>query len=230
MWVRGLKLNVSIRIRHLGSRTLCGCVDWNQSSKTGSPVFVSHPMWVRGLKQHGDGIICRIIFESHPMWVRGLKPKYVIDKYFPRVAPYVGAWIETRAARMSVKLATSHPMWVRGLKPRYGPWWSEGCHVAPYVGAWIETASAMPIILRWGRRTLCGCVDWNFYIIYIFYIIICRTLCGCVDWNWSSCPKNIKGRRSHPMWVRGLKQFFVLTVQSYKPKPRNIVLASNIPI
>ena len=36
--------------------------------------------------------------------------------------------------------------------------------------------------------------------------------------------------KSHPMWVRGLKQFFVLTVQSYKPKPRIIVLASNIPI
>ena len=35
---------------------------------------------------------------------------------------------------------------------------------------------------------------------------------------------------SHPMWVRGLKQFFVLTVQSYKPKLWIIVLASNIPI
>ena len=35
---------------------------------------------------------------------------------------------------------------------------------------------------------------------------------------------------SHPMWVRGLKQFFVLTVQSYKAKLWIIVLASNIPI
>ena len=34
---------------------------------------MSHPVWVRGLKQlyHGIG---GIIIESHPVWVRGLKP------------------------------------------------------------------------------------------------------------------------------------------------------------
>ena len=34
-----------------------------------------------------------------------------------QVAPYVGAWIETRIKiKAELKLA-SHPMWVRGLKP-----------------------------------------------------------------------------------------------------------------
>ena len=52
------------------------------------------------------------------MWVRGLKLlrircglRYIV------VAPYVGAWIETRLERLRVHRQT----------------------VAPYVGAWIET-------------------------------------------------------------------------------------------
>ncbi len=54
---------------------------------------------------------------SHPTWVRGLK-------LFPsnsnmgcgKVAPYVGAWIETRINMFSQVLTRSHPTWVRGLK------------------------------------------------------------------------------------------------------------------
>ena len=52
-------------------------------------------MWVRGLKL---SIVCNIgkSFLSHPMWVRGLKHQrnttYAIETF---VAPYVGAWIET---------------------------------------------------------------------------------------------------------------------------------------
>ena len=33
--------------------------------------------------------------QSHPTWVRGLKPNKVLSRYFRKVAPYVGAWIET---------------------------------------------------------------------------------------------------------------------------------------
>ncbi len=54
---------------------------------------------------------------SHPMWVRGLKLmsfKNVILGTL--VAPYVGAWIETRSARRVGNDILSHPMWVRGLK------------------------------------------------------------------------------------------------------------------
>ena len=57
--------------------------------------------------------------ESHPMWVRGLK--HIFKVFFlnsaAKVAPYVGAWIETCAcSAYLVRL-----------------------RVAPYVGAWIET-------------------------------------------------------------------------------------------
>ena len=33
---------------------------------------MSHPMWVRGLKQNLHHV-CPLLVESHPMWVRGLK-------------------------------------------------------------------------------------------------------------------------------------------------------------
>ena len=55
----------------------------------------SHPVWVRGLKQEGLVGICSV-YESHPVWVRGLKLKeeYDIEVHI-KVAPRVGAWIET---------------------------------------------------------------------------------------------------------------------------------------
>ena len=57
---------------------------------------MSHPTWVRGLKLHGwleelDNAV------SHPTWVRGLKR--ASHEFYAQdgdVAPYVGAWIETR--------------------------------------------------------------------------------------------------------------------------------------
>ena len=53
------------------------------------------------------------------------------------VAPYVGAWIETRLVR-----GDRHPD-----------------RVAPYVGAWIETKVAQENNLPSMGRTLRGCVD-----------------------------------------------------------------------
>ena len=50
MWVRGLKLNLSIN----------------------KLILRSHPMWVRGLKQPLGGDVDGG-YMSHPMWVRGLK-------------------------------------------------------------------------------------------------------------------------------------------------------------
>ena len=74
---------------------------------------------------------------SHPMWVRGLKPRSrkVIEDVV-KVAPYVGAWIETTCMYKNIISRKSHPMWVRGLK----------------LPACIKISSA-------GSRTLCGCVD-----------------------------------------------------------------------
>ena len=93
------------------------------------------------------------------MWVRGLKLGNALkSKQADKVAPYVGAWIETVVEVGSVSRLTSHPMWVRGLK-RGSIGKVTFRMVAPYVGAWIET-----IVRSWRNinmlcRTLCGCVD-----------------------------------------------------------------------
>ena len=56
--------------------------------------------------------------KSHPTWVRGLKQTKVdLVNGETKVAPYVGAWIETK----NIQRDTSE------------------VPVAPYVGAWIET-------------------------------------------------------------------------------------------
>ena len=97
----------------------------------------SHPMWVRGLKQR---VIDKSVADqkSHPMWVRGLKPHPYENPYNAgNVAPYVGAWIETRSL-LSNTFCLS---------------------VAPYVGAWIETFNPFNMSLCISGRTLCGCVD-----------------------------------------------------------------------
>ena len=56
-----------------------------------------------------------------------------------KVAPRVGAWIETYLTLADIKLALSHPVWVRGLKQRRKNCREKNCRVAPRVGAWIET-------------------------------------------------------------------------------------------
>ena len=58
-----------------------------------------------------------------------------------KVAPYVGAWIETIIMKLSVTYLKSHPTWVRGLKPANDIYLLTR-RVAPYVGAWIETNHA----------------------------------------------------------------------------------------
>ena len=55
--------------------------------------------------------------KSHPSWVRGLKQRLLVDSAgVQRVAPLVGAWIETyQPVKMDID-GLSHPSWVRGLK------------------------------------------------------------------------------------------------------------------
>ena len=79
---------------------------------------------------------------SHPMWVRGLKQMDVAHRRnLHQVAPYVGAWIETVFVRWGTSSRQSHPMWVRGLKLQPDNEHVGVEQVAPYVGAWIETTS-----------------------------------------------------------------------------------------
>ena len=74
MWVRGLK---PLRLQRY------------------EKILKSHPMWVRGLKRKGSKILLEED-ESHPMWVRGLKHVAIpLILGMQKVAPHVGAWIET---------------------------------------------------------------------------------------------------------------------------------------
>ena len=73
------------------------------------------------------------------MWVRGLKRNQTITITANiKVAPRVGAWIETNEVLLRASDNGSHPVWVRGLKhlTRFG---LINIDVAPRVGAWIET-------------------------------------------------------------------------------------------
>ena len=75
---------------------------------------------------------------SHPAWVRGLKLRpQLADLVQHRVAPRVGAWIETS---VSIHMASS-------------------IKVAPRVGAWIETVSWTARPHSTQSRTPRGCVD-----------------------------------------------------------------------
>ena len=57
--------------------------------------IASHPMWVRGLKLIKLHLLTSNL-QSHPMWVRGLKhPDSFYGHAEYKVAPHVGAWIET---------------------------------------------------------------------------------------------------------------------------------------
>ena len=97
MWVRGLKL------------------DRRQDIEYAS---LSHPVWVRGLKQPEAPFNTVMDSMSHPVWVRGLKQQHAA-RYdgLHNVAPRVGAWIETIMRLLEeVNTTKSHPVWVRGLK------------------------------------------------------------------------------------------------------------------
>ena len=61
--------------------------------------YLSHPTWVRGLKQINVQVNIGMD-RSHPTWVRGLKLLHSAPHPAPQcVAPYVGAWIETLLTR-----------------------------------------------------------------------------------------------------------------------------------
>ena len=141
-------------------------------------------MWVRGLKLETQKS-CKPGDMSHPMWVRGLKHPGIFAILFH-------AW--------------SHPMWVRGLKP-LGLRSSTPQHkVASHVGAWSETP--LPVIVANHRLVAPHVGAWieTTFVLLIPNCASCRTPCGCVDWNTHVLVIYRKYFRSHPMWVRGLKQ------------------------
>ena len=58
------------------------------------------------------------------------------------VAPFVGAWIETKLMRSEISIGLSSlPSWERGLKHLCDNRLRFSNLVAPFVGAWIETVA-----------------------------------------------------------------------------------------
>ena len=128
-WARGLKLNeTKFSLYCYKSRPT-----WARGLKQGRPTaqhlaeLPSRPTWARGLKQRPSPRDTGHLRRSRPTWARGLKHQWRLkSKNWPRVAPHVGAWIETWRVH-SVRVSS--------------------ISVAPHVGAWIETrtqASLMP--------------------------------------------------------------------------------------
>ena len=94
------------------------------------------------------------------MWVRGLKHQFIYKlNGWIKVAPRVGAWIETYV------ITKQQPL--QGVAPRVGAWietpyghvGTSRRKVAPRVGAWIETILNLTIKTLALSRTSCGCVD-----------------------------------------------------------------------
>ena len=76
-----------------------------------------------------------------------------------KVAPYVGAWIETQTnlrSRNVVNVAPYVGAWIETIAKLF---LRLARLVAPYVGAWIETGGIATLGSKLFGRTLCGCVD-----------------------------------------------------------------------
>ena len=107
---------------------------------------------------------------SLPTWGRGLKYKSKPHAiHSPRVAPYLGAWIE-----IPVDGSTTVR---KAVAPYLGAWieiisFSFACIslcVAPYLGAWIEmrrqgrSGQALKSLPTWGRGLKSNVQSINFY-------------------------------------------------------------------
>jgi len=101
-----------------------------------------------------------------------------------RVAPRVGAWIETKFVTGNLpEAAESHPAWVRGLKLYEIKRGRKQIVVAPRVGAWIETLPDLqPFRLRRVAPRVGAWIETG--ILPYFSALVLA---------------------SHPAWVRGLK-------------------------
>ena len=162
----------------------------------------SHPLRVRGLKQHlrsqdwcSD---CRILYGCVD-WNPVKRSLSSIDM----VASFTGAWIETEQRCVHIWYHQSHPLRVRGLKQRTkrrqsvfyvasftGAWIethskrvNHKClSVASFTGAWIETSYGYKAISVVGVASFTGA--WiETYTESGCKILLCRILYGCVDWN-----------------------------------------------
>ena len=77
---------------------------------------------------------------SHPIWVRGLK-LFALESCIARnkVAPYMGAWIETSSKKPSPNFLYVAPYMGAWIETAQDNKSAGQRKVAPYMGAWIET-------------------------------------------------------------------------------------------
>ena len=76
-----------------------------------------------------------------------------------RVAPFMGAWIETDYWYIAVLIGGVAPFMGAWIETSY-PNRQTGCRkVAPFMGAWIETLTWSQAMRTASSRTLHGCVD-----------------------------------------------------------------------
>ena len=204
-WVRGLKHSVGACSGHSFGRTLRGCVDWNSK-----PLRISWFLACRTLRGCVDwNLSVLILYDclmSHPTWVRGLKQRYIsrLCKIIS-VAPYVGAWIETWQW-----IGKSIP---GEVAPYVGAWietsrWEKPLRyfaVAPYVGAWIETYYLRLTVMRLGSHPT--------WVRGLKHRWCCNfAACSRSHPTWVRGLKQGTGllctphEVSHPTWVRGLKR------------------------
>ena len=142
-------------------RTLRGCVDWNLIPLPLAILIVGRTL--RGcvdwnLNPSASLLACWVA----PYVGAWIETRRMLQWWFLlAVAPYVGAWIETVFCFNWCKGTKSHPTWVRGLK-----------------------LHPCQLCFQWFCRTLRGCVDWNFVSAVLLLFFRSRTLRGCVDWNF----------------------------------------------
>ena len=175
-----------MRGSYRASRAPRGRVDRIISTRALTPLLeTSRPSWARGLKQ----LIGTQIFKngtSRPSWARGLKPLISPPRLRSpaRVAPLVGAWIETDDQSNS----------------------GDSLAVAPLVGAWIETASGKlrspycsPSRPSWGRG-----LKQEFPV--ESYRLCSSSRPRGRGLKTTKAPEGIDGTiMSRPTWARGLK-------------------------
>ena len=124
-------------------------------------MYLSHPVWVRGLKLGVQSNAMRCLVAPRVgAWIETEVPW--IDKVFNEVAPRVGAWIETPPSQgQAVKACGSHPVWVRGLKQNLEEI-DRDLRILSHP-VWVRGLKQMclpdMICTARVRRTPCGCVD-----------------------------------------------------------------------
>ena len=120
---------------------------------------------------------------SHPVWVRGLKLEVTLSNNSDyKVAPRVGAWIETFRLLSNYYNLLSHPVWVRGLKLL----WSLIVHII---------MMSHPVWVRGLKQQL----NQAYQKPPLSHPVWVRGLKRCPP------SASLGPSLSHPVWVRGLK-------------------------